>query len=120
VEVFKEFRFEAAHRLPDVPEGHPCGRLHGHSFRVTVSLKGPVDDATGWVTDFAAIDRAFRPLHEQLDHRMLNDLDGLANPTCERLAHWIWQRLAPDLPGLSEITVWETADAGCRLRAEDF
>lgn len=120
MEVFKEYRFEAAHRLPEVPEDHPCGRLHGHSYRVTVSVAGSVDDATGWVLDFATIDHAFQPLHEQLDHRMLNEVEGLANPTCENLAHWIWRRLAPSLPGLSEVTVWETADAGCRLRAEDI
>jgi 6-pyruvoyltetrahydropterin/6-carboxytetrahydropterin synthase len=120
VDVFKEYRFEAAHRLPEVPEGHPCGRLHGHGYRVVVTVSGPDDDTTGWVIDFAVIDNAFLPLREQLDHHMLNEIVGLENPTAERLAQWIWERLAPELSGLSEITVWETADAGCRVRAEDF
>lgn len=120
VEVFKEYRFEAAHRLPAVPDGHPCGRLHGHGYRVVVSVRGPVDDTSGWVVDFAVLDRAFAPIAERLDHVTLNEVEGLANPTCENIARWIWQRLVEDVPGLSEITLWETADAGCRLRAEDM
>ncbi|RMG14783.1 MAG: 6-carboxytetrahydropterin synthase QueD [Planctomycetota bacterium] len=113
VEVFKEFRIEAAHRLPGVPEGHKCGRLHGHSFLVRVCVRGEVDPKTGWVLDFADIGAAFRPLFERLDHRYLNEVEGLENPTSENLARWIWKQLAPRLPGLCRVVVRETCTSGC-------
>jgi 6-pyruvoyltetrahydropterin/6-carboxytetrahydropterin synthase len=112
-EIFREFTFEAAHRLPSVPEGHKCSRLHGHSFRVEVHVGGPVDPATGWVMDFAEIAAAFEPLREQLDHRYLNEIEGLENPTSEVLARWIWERLERSLPGLARIVVRETCTSGC-------
>ena len=114
--VFKEFTFEAAHRLPNVTPDHKCARLHGHSFRVAVHVEGDVGAESGWVIDFAEIERAFAPLHAQLDHRYLNEVDGLENPTSERVAEWIWERLAPSLPGLSEIVVRETCTAGVVFR----
>lgn len=116
--VFKEFGFEAAHRLPDMPPEHPCGRLHGHSFRCEVHVEGDVDPATGWVVDFADIERAFAPLHEMLDHRYLNEVDGLSNPTAENLAKWIWEQLKPALPGLERVVVRETCTSGCVYRGE--
>ena len=115
-EIFKDFTFEAAHRLPNVPDGHQCANLHGHSYRVTVHVRGPVDPYAGWVTDFADLSAAFQPLRDQLDHRCLNDLDGLDNPTSERLASWLWRRLAPHLAWLHQITVRETATSGCTYR----
>ena len=118
MEVFREFTFEAAHRLPNVPEGHKCARLHGHSFRVAVHVEGPVGVDSGWVTDFADIKRAFRPIYDELDHRYLNEINGLANPTSEVLAGWIWQRLAPTLPGLVRIVVRETCTSGCVYRGD--
>lgn len=111
--IFKEFTFEAAHRLPFVPEGHKCARLHGHSFRLEVHVEGDVDPATGWIIDFADIKEAFEPLHKILDHNYLNEVDGLENPTSENLAVWIWNRLQPTLPGLSRIVVRETCTSGC-------
>ncbi|MBE0593816.1 MAG: 6-carboxytetrahydropterin synthase QueD, partial [Gemmatimonadales bacterium] len=99
MEVFREFTFEAAHRLPHVPEGHKCARLHGHSFTVVLHVEGSLGADSGWVVDFADIKAAFRPIHDQLDHRYLNEIDGLENPTSEHLARWIWQRLKPALPG---------------------
>ena len=111
MEVFKEFTIEAAHRLPNVPEGHKCSRLHGHSFRVEVWVRGDVDRDTGWVMDFGNISDAFAPLFDQLDHHYLNDVEGLPNPTSENLARWVWGRLT--LPGLSKIVVHETCTAGC-------
>ena len=117
-EVFKEIRFEAAHRLPHVPAGHKCARLHGHSFRVTIHVEGPVGDESGWVLDFADLSAAFAPLYDQLDHRYLNDVPGLANPTSEVLARWIWDRLQPSLPGLSQVVVRETCTSGCAYRGE--
>src|SRR5213083_20059 len=93
MDVFREFTFEAAHRLPTVPEGHKCGRLHGHSFQLTVFVQGEVDSKAGWIIDFADIKSAVCPIVDQLDHRYLNDIPGLENPTSENLAQWIWQKL---------------------------
>ena len=113
MEIWKEFVFEAAHRLPHVPEGHKCARLHGHSFRVAVHVRGPLDPTLGWVMDFADLKAAWRPLDEALDHRYLNDVPGLENPTSEVLARWIWARLQPTLPGLARVEVRETCTSGC-------
>jgi 6-pyruvoyltetrahydropterin/6-carboxytetrahydropterin synthase len=113
MELFRDFRFEAAHLLPNVDPGHKCARLHGHSYRVTVHVVGDVDPHTGWVMDFAELARAFEPLHDQLDHRYLNEIDGLANPTSEVLAEWIWDRLEPRLAGLDAVVVHETCTSGC-------
>jgi 6-pyruvoyltetrahydropterin/6-carboxytetrahydropterin synthase len=113
MDVFRVFQVEAAHRLPNVPEGHKCARLHGHSFRIEVHVSGRVGGRTGWVMDFADLKKTFRPLYEQLDHHYLNEIEGLENPTSENLARWIWLRLAPELEGLSKIVVQETCNAGC-------
>jgi 6-pyruvoyltetrahydropterin/6-carboxytetrahydropterin synthase len=118
MEVFREFSFEAAHRLPNVPAGHKCERLHGHSFRVEVHVTGPVHAEQGWVLDFADIRAAFGPLHDQLDHRYLNEVPGLDNPTSENLAVWIWDRLAASLP-LSAVVIRETCRSGCVYRGPD-
>lgn len=118
MEIFREFTFEAAHRLPHVSPEHKCARLHGHSFHVTVHVTGPLDQRLGWVADFADVKEAMRPLLESLDHRYLNEIDGLDNPTSEHLARWIWQRLGPRLAGLSAITVKETCTTGCVYRGE--
>jgi len=117
MEIFREFTFEAAHRLPQVPEGHKCARLHGHSYRVEIHLRGDVDPVAGWVTDFGDIKAAFRPLYDQLDHNYLNEVPGLANPTSEVLARWIWERLADALP-LSAVVIRETCTSGCIYRGE--
>ena len=119
MELYKEFTFEAAHRLPNVPDGHKCARLHGHSFRVRVTIDAPVDAHLGWVMDFAELKAAWMPLDDALDHRYLNEIPGLENPTSERLAQWIWRRLRPALPTLSCIEVRETCTSGCRYRGED-
>jgi len=111
--IYKEISFEAAHRLPNVPPGHKCARMHGHSYRVEVHVEGPVGADTGWVMDFADLQAAFAPLLAQLDHYVLNDLEGLSNPTSENLARWIWQRLKPTLPLLCEVVVRETRTSGC-------
>jgi len=113
VEIFKEFRFEAAHRLPNLPADHKCSRLHGHSFHVAVHVAGDVDPHSGWVIDFGDIKAAFQPLEEELDHHYLNEVPGLDNPTSENIAIWIWDRLAPALPGLSKVVVRETCTSGC-------
>jgi len=114
MEIFKEFTFEAAHRLPNLPPEHKCSRLHGHSFRVRVCVAGTVDERTGWVMDFGDIKAACKPVIDELDHRYLNEIPGLENPTSERIAMWLWHRLRPLLPQLSAIEVRETCTAGCR------
>src|SRR6478609_5932186 len=101
VEIFKEFTFEAAHRLPNVPPGHKCARLHGHSFNVAVHVEGPVGDNTGWVCDFADLTCAMQPVLHQLDHYYLNEIAGLENPTSEVLARWIWEHVQATLTELS-------------------
>lgn len=119
MELYKEFTFEAAHRLPHVPAGHKCARLHGHSFRVTVFVSGPIDDRQGWVIDFADIKRSFGPILDRLDHYYLNEIEGLENPTSENLARWIWGNLKPELPMLSKLVVSETCSSGCIYEGTD-
>lgn len=114
MEIFKSFTLESAHRLPNVPAGHKCARVHGHSFRVELHVTGPVDPHLGWVMDFADVKVAFDPLYRQLDHHYLNEVPGLENPTSENLARWIWQKLKPALPQLSAVVVHETCTSGAR------
>ena len=118
LELRKTFQFEAAHHLPQVPVGHKCHRLHGHSFQAEIVVVGECDPDLGWVMDYAEITEAFRPLHEQLDHNYLNEIPGLENPTSENLAVWIWRRLKPRLPGLTEVMVAETCTARCVYRGD--
>jgi 6-pyruvoyltetrahydropterin/6-carboxytetrahydropterin synthase len=118
MEIFKVFKFDAAHRLPNVSEGHKCSELHGHSFRVEIHINGSVDPLSGWVIDFADIDEAFKPLHDQLDHKYLNDIEGLSNPTSENIAKWIWKHLYLKLPQLRMVVVQESPESGCIYRGE--
>jgi 6-pyruvoyltetrahydropterin/6-carboxytetrahydropterin synthase len=113
IRLAKSFSFEAAHFLPSFPEGHKCRRMHGHSFKVDVVVEGPLDPARGYLVDYGDIKRAVAPLHDELDHRLLNDLPGLANPTSEMLAVWVWDRLHPVLPMLAEVIVHETCTSRC-------
>lgn len=119
MEIYKEFVFEAAHRLPNVPPGHKCARLHGHSWKIAIFVRGEVDAHTGWIMDYARIRAIFQPLYEQLDHNYLNDLEGLENPTSEVLAKWIWMKLKPQLPELSKVLINETCTSGCIYQGED-
>ena len=119
MEIFKEFTFEAAHRLPHVPADHKCSRLHGHSYRVAVHVEGPIGARTGWVRDYAELSCAMKPLLDVLDHYYLNEVEGLDNPTSEVIARWIWIRLRPSLPDLSRVVVHETCTAGCAYGGED-
>jgi 6-pyruvoyltetrahydropterin/6-carboxytetrahydropterin synthase len=107
------FSFEAAHYLPRVPTGHKCSRMHGHSYRVEIALRGPVDPTTGWLVDFDVLDNAWHDLFKQFDHHSLNDIQGLENPTCEHLCAFIWEVMVKKVPYLSTVTVWETADSCC-------
>lgn len=118
VELVKEFRFEAAHHLPNVPEGHKCRRMHGHSFRGEVAVRGEVDPSTGWLIDFADLHKLVRPIVDRLDHYVLNEIEGLENPTSELLAAWIWNQLKPKLPILERITIEETCTSRCHYFGE--
>ena len=118
VELVKDFRFEAAHYLPNVPAGHKCRRIHGHSFRGEISVRGPIDPTRGWVMDFADLKRVVDPIVDRLDHYLLNEIEGLDNPTSEVLAMWMWERLRPKLPLLYRITIEETCTTRCHYYGE--
>jgi 6-pyruvoyltetrahydropterin/6-carboxytetrahydropterin synthase len=119
MDIFKIFQLEAAHWLPRVPPGHKCARMHGHSFRIELHVSGEPGADTGWVMDFAEMKAAFAPVFERLDHRCLNEVDGLENPTSEVLAIWIWTTVKPALPALSKIVVHETCTSGCAYSGPD-
>jgi 6-pyruvoyltetrahydropterin/6-carboxytetrahydropterin synthase len=118
MEIWKQFTFEAAHLLPNVPKGHKCRRLHGHSYTVRICVEGDLDPELGWVIDFSDIKKAYLPIREHLDHYYLNDIEGLENPTAENIARWIWERLQPRLPILSKIEIGETCTSGCVYRGD--
>ena len=115
-QLTKEFRFEAAQTLPNVPEDHKCGKMHGHSFKVEISVEGEVDPVGGWVYDHACISESMAPVLKIVEHSYLNEIEGLENPTIENLAAWIWRRLEPNCPGLCEIVIHETPTARCIFR----
>ena len=119
MKIYKDITFEAAHMLPNVPEDHKCRQLHGHSFKVRITLDGPVDKSIGWVEDFADLKKAFDPIFQKLDHHYLNEISGLENPTSENLVKWIWKRLKPNLKYLHSIEVKETCSTGCIYEGED-
>lgn len=112
MEVYKEFVLDAAHSLPNVPEGHKCARVHGHTFVITIFVKGQVDPHVGWVVDFADIKAVFKPYYDMLDHHYMNDVEGLENPTSENLAIWVWNKIHDKLPGLRRVIVKETPTSG--------
>lgn len=113
VELFREFTIESARQLTGLPAEHPCGRIHGHTFRISVHVNGEINSDTGWLMDFSELDDCIRAVREQIDHKLLNDIPGLENPTTEIMARWLWKRLKPDLPGLSRIMIRENPYSGC-------
>lgn len=113
MDIFKKFTFEAAHSLPNVPQGHKCSRLHGHSYSVEVHISGEPDAKLGWIMDFAELSAAVAPVIKELDHYYLNDIDGLENPTSENIARWLWPRIQKALPQLSKLVISETCTSGC-------
>ncbi len=116
VELVKEYRFESAHRLPHVPPGHKCARVHGHSFKFEIHVAGPVDPHTGWLIDFGQLDVVLAPLLDEIDHRYLNEVPGLENPTSEICAKWLFDRIKAGIPQLTALTFFETCDARCVYR----
>jgi 6-pyruvoyltetrahydropterin/6-carboxytetrahydropterin synthase len=118
VRLVRTFGFEAAHHLPSFPDGHKCRRMHGHSFRVDVVVEGEIPRGAHHLIDYGEIQAAIEPIRERLDHHCLNEIEGLENPTSERIAEWIWIRLAPALPLLAEIRVHETCSSACEYRGK--
>ncbi len=118
MEVYKTFTIEAARKLPNLPDDHPCKNVHGHSFKITVTVSGNIQKTTGFVMDFGDIDNAFNPIHNLLDHSYLNDIDGLENPSSENLCSWIWNKLFKILPDLKQIEIKETELTGCIYKGE--
>ena len=115
--IYKDFHFEAAHFLPTAPAGHPNSRVHGHSFRVRVTVAGEPDQATGLVVHFEELEAALDDAREALDHRMLNEIEGLELPTLERISLWLWDRLHNRVPGLAEVEiVRDSCHEGCVYR----
>ena len=119
MEVYKTFAVEAARSLPNLSENHPCKKIHGHSFKITITVTGEINGHTGFVMDFADIDSAFSPIHEIIDHAYLNDIKGLDNPSSENLCRWIWPKLKNSLVGLKKIEIKETESTGCIYKGEE-
>ncbi|MBK0379591.1 6-carboxytetrahydropterin synthase QueD [Mucilaginibacter segetis] len=117
--IYKQFTFDAAHFLPNVPEGHRCRKLHGHTYHLAVFVSGPVVTGEGWVIDFKDLKSVVKPLVDQLDHHLLNEIDGLENPTAENVARWLWQGIHQEIPGLSRIELKETLTSGVIYEGED-
>lgn len=120
MKIYRKYSFDAAHHLPNVPEGHKCGRVHGHTYNVKITVRGIVSPTSGWVVDFAVIDEAWAKLVIHLDHTHLNNIPGLANPTSENLAKWIYSHLAPTIDGLWEVEVSETPNSGAIYCTKDL
>ena len=118
MEVYKTFAVEAARSLPHLPDNHPCKRIHGHSFKITITVDGQINEDTGFVMDFSEIDSVFSPIHEIIDHAYLNEIKGLENPSSENLCQWIWSKLSSSLPGLKKIEIKETESTGCIYQGE--
>jgi 6-pyruvoyltetrahydropterin/6-carboxytetrahydropterin synthase len=118
IEIYKEFSFDAAHYLPNVPEGHKCKNMHGHTYHVKISAKGPIDEKLGWVEDFGYFKKIWEPIMQQLDHKVLNEVQGLENPTAELIAVWIWQQIIEKIPYLLSVEVKETMTSGAIYRGE--
>ena len=118
MQIYKTLRFDAAHRLTGVPSTHKCSAMHGHGFEIEVHLRGPVDPQTGFVMDFGDLAKVCAPILEQLDHAILNEIEGLQNPTSENMSVWLWKILKPQLPLLCQLVIKETSTSGCIYKGE--
>ena len=110
--IFKNFHFDSAHFLPNVPDEHKCKEIHGHTYRMTLYFEGELDEQFGWVIDFAEIKKVVNPVIKSIDHKLLNDIEGLENPTCEVIAIWLWNKIKPKIPLLIRIELFETLTSG--------
>lgn len=111
--LYREFTVEAGRYLPRLDQGHPCARMHGHTFVIQVHITGTPGEESGWLMDFAELDNRIQNVRQALDHKVLNEIEGLENPTTELLAQWIWNHLVEELPGLSRIVIQENPHSGC-------
>ena len=118
MEIYKEFSFDSAHFLPNVPEGHKCKNMHGHTYRLRVYVEGTPDPHLGWIMDFKDLKDALSGVIDLLDHKLINDIPGLENPTAENITIWIWKQVQPLLPQLSKIEMYETPTTGVIYRGE--
>jgi len=112
MKIFKKYTFDSAHFLPNVSETHKCKRMHGHTYHLTVFIEGKIDEKYGWIIDFNDLKSVVNPVIEQLDHHVLNEIEGLENPTCEILAKWLYDKIKSDVPFLESIEVYETPTSG--------
>src|SRR5262245_22653904 len=119
MEIYREFSFDAAHYLPMLPEGHKCNEMHGHTYHLKVYIKGNLNPTPGWVMDFKEMKNKINTVIDEVDHKTLNKLPGLENPTAENIILWFWQKLKPLLPDLSRIELKETASTGVIYSGED-
>lgn len=110
--IYKEFTFDSAHFLPNVAEDHKCRNLHGHTYHIKIFIDGPLDPHIGWVMDYGDMKSAWKPINDMLDHKYLNEIEGLENPTAENIVVWIWRKLKPLLPLLSKLELKETPSSG--------
>ena len=110
--IFKKFTFDSAHSLPNVPDGHKCKAVHGHTYQMTLFMEGDLVPDLDWVMDFAEVKAVVEPIVKVVDHKYLNDIQGLENPTCEKIAIWLWDHIKPDLPALTKIELNETPTSG--------
>lgn len=110
--IFKQFTFDSAHFLPHVPPGHKCREIHGHTYRLVVHIEGKLDQNLGWVMDFADLKKIIDPIVKSIDHQLLNNIEGLENPTCEMIAVWLWNKIKPEIPSLARIELHETPTSG--------
>ncbi|RNC81679.1 MAG: 6-carboxytetrahydropterin synthase QueD [Phycisphaera sp.] len=119
MEIFRDFTFDAAHAIEGLPDGHKCKNMHGHTYRLTVYLTGGLDPKIGWILDFADLKKlVWAACLDHLDHKNLNEVEDMGSPTCENITLWIWNRLKPELPGLTRITVREGENSGCTYNGD--
>lgn len=112
MQIFKQFSFDSAHFLPHVPDGHKCKEIHGHTYRMIVYINGELIKDLDWVMDFAEMKKVIAPVIKTIDHKLLNNIPGLENPTCEIIAVWLWNKIKPEIPLLSKIELYETPTSG--------
>lgn len=114
----QHFQIESARFLPHLDKSHPCSAMHGHSFKISLTLLGETDAKLGWVIDYNEVKLKMKPLLEQLDHRVLNEVPGLENPTTELLAKWLYEKGVKVLPLLTQVSISETQDSECCYPAD--
>lgn len=118
MQIFKQFTFDSAHFLPHVPDGHKCKELHGHTYRLSVYVEGELENKLDWVMDFAEMKNVIDPVVKSIDHKLLNNISGLENPTCEIIAIWLWNKIKPEVPLLTKIELHETPTSGAVYEGE--